>query len=56
MARIDAVSAKTGLAKSTIGRLVGQGGTFYRRLASGARVWPETAASVFQRLEDIENG
>tara|TARA_R110002049_G_scaffold60008_1_gene161849 strand:+ start:632 stop:853 length:222 start_codon:yes stop_codon:yes gene_type:complete len=53
-AAIERTSEATGLEPTTIGRMVGQGGHFYRRLCDGKRVWPETAESVLQKLIQIE--
>lgn len=52
---IERVSVETGLAPTTIGRMVGQGGHFYNRLCEGKRVWPETADSVLEKLEHIKS-
>ena len=49
-AEIEAVADDLGLAPSTIGESVGQGGRFYARLCEGKRVWPETAEVVMARL------
>jgi hypothetical protein len=43
---MEAASVVLRLSPSTIGERAGQGGRFYARLKSGARVWPETAAQV----------
>ena len=43
---IEAAAAMLGLSPSTVGERAGQGGRFYARLKSGARVWPETEAKV----------
>ncbi len=51
---IERTSEATGLEPTTIGRMVGQGGHFYRRLCEGKRVWPETAESVLEKLEQIQ--
>ena len=50
---VEAVSAETGLAPSTIGKLIGQGGNFYDRLQSPARMWPETMAQIKERLDQL---
>ena len=50
---IEAASADLGIAPSTVGERVGQGGHFYRRLKNGCRVWPETAAKVRVRLIEL---
>lgn len=39
-----------GLSPSTLGRLVGQGGDFHKRLTAGRRVWPETIEQVRQEI------
>lgn len=43
---IEQAAARLNVAPSTIGERAGQGGRFYTRLKSGARIWPETAAKV----------
>jgi hypothetical protein len=48
IAEIEAAAAMLGLSPSTVGERAGQGGRFYARLKSGARVWPETEAKVRQ--------
>jgi hypothetical protein len=52
-AEIEAVAQRLGIAPSTVGERAGQGGRFYKRLCDGKRVWPETAASVRARLQDM---
>lgn len=52
-AEIEDAARVLNLEPSTIGRQVGQGGLFYRRLENGARVWPETAADVRRRLGEM---
>jgi len=42
-----------GLAFTTLGRMVGQGGGFHARLAAGKRMWPETAEAVWNRLQAL---
>lgn len=49
-AEIEATAARLGIAPSTVGERAGQGGRFYQRLCEGKRVWPETAASVREKL------
>ena len=46
LSEIDAYCAKAGISPTTLGRLAGQGGTFYTNLRSGKRSWPETIAKV----------
>lgn len=46
-------SEATGLTMKTIGRKVGQGGQLIGRLEGGARIWPETAATIIERLKEI---
>ena len=55
ISRFDEKAAQTGLSTSTLGRLVGQGGRFYARLIEGKRVWPETAESVLEKLDQIQS-
>lgn len=50
---IERTAKATKLKPTTIGRMVGQGGHFYRRLCAGKRVWPETADAVLAQLEGI---
>lgn len=52
---IEATAQALGLAPSTVGMRVGQGGKFYERLAEGRRVWPETAAAVRERLAALRS-
>lgn len=47
---IEAAAVKLGLSPSTIGERAGQGGMFYDRIKSGARAWPETIASVREKI------
>ena len=51
----DAKSRETNLKTSTLGRMCGQGGQFYKRLSDGKRVWPETAKTVLDRLSQIQS-
>lgn len=51
--RIEEAAARLDLAPSTIGERVGQGGRFYARLCEGKRVWPETAASVSAKIDEM---
>ena len=50
---IEDAAARLGIAPSTVGERVGQGGRFYARLKAGKRVWPETEEKVMQRLEAL---
>ena len=52
-AEIEATASKLGISPSTVGERAGQGGRFYHRLCLGARVWPETADKVRQRLAEM---
>lgn len=52
--KIEAKAAALGVAPSTIGERAGQGGKFYDRLKAGCRFWPETAAKVVARLEQMD--
>lgn len=52
---IESAAAQLGLEPTTIGRLVGQGGHFYRRLCDGKRVWPETADAVRAKLAQLKS-
>jgi hypothetical protein len=52
-AQIEEAAATLGLKPSTIGERAGQGGRFYARLCSGKRVWPETAAAVVAKIEQM---
>jgi hypothetical protein len=51
---IEATAETLGIAPSTVGRRVGQGGHFYKRLQEGKRVWPDTADSVLDKLEAMK--
>lgn len=53
-AEIEAAADAMGIAPSTVGKLAGQGGNFYKRLKSGKRVWPETAASVRAAIQKMQ--
>lgn len=55
IAKIEATATILGIAPSTVGERAGQGGHFYSRLKSGARVWPETAARVLDRLAQMSS-
>jgi len=55
-AEIEAVAKILSIAPSTVGKRAGQGGQFYTRLTEGKRVWPETAAKVRKRLEEMQSG
>lgn len=50
LSEIEAAAETLSKSPSTIGRDVGQGGRFYARLKGGARVWPETADNVREKL------
>lgn len=50
---IEAAAEELGIAPSTIGQRVGQGGRFYARLKAGKRVWPETVVTVRERLRGL---
>lgn len=52
---IEATAEALGLSPSTIGERAGQGGQFYRRLCDGKRVWPDTAATVLERLKQMRS-
>ena len=52
-AEIEATASELGIAPSTVGERAGQGGRFYARLCDGARVWPETAAAVMGKLQQM---
>jgi len=56
IAALEAKARELGLSPSTIGERVGQGGRFYARLKSGARIWPETAEKVRKKLDDLSAG
>lgn len=43
---IDTFLARTGMAKSTFGRLAVNDGKFVDRIRAGSRCWPETAEKV----------
>lgn len=49
---IEKAAKEFGLDPSTIGKCAGQGGHFYRRICSGKRFWPETAAKVRRWIEE----
>ena len=50
---IEEAAEALGLSPSTVGARAGQGGTFYRRLCEGKRVWPETADAVRGRIAEL---
>ena len=50
---IEDCAAKLGIAPSTLGEKIGQGGRFYARLSRGHRVWPETAEKARKRMSDL---
>lgn len=50
---IEAAAAVLGIAPSTLGQRVGQGGRFYARLCDGHRIWPHTAEVVRSRIADM---
>ena len=52
---MEAAAAALNLSPSTLGRIAGQGGRFYKRLKDGSRVWPETAASVRRTIEELRS-
>ena len=52
---LEAAAADLGMAASTLGRLVGQGGRFHARLAAGKRVWPETAEKVRENIAALKD-
>jgi hypothetical protein len=54
-AEIEALAADLDIAPSTVGERAGQGGSFYRRLKDGKRVWPETAKKVRERLAQMRD-
>lgn len=53
IAEIEQTAARLGLEPSTVGRMAGQGGHFYKRLKDGKRVWPDTEAKVREFLDQI---
>lgn len=52
---IEQTAQKLGIAPSTVGERAGQGGRFYARLCEGKRVWPETAAAVRSKLDQMRS-
>ena len=50
---IKATADALGIAPSTVGERAGQGGRFYTRLCEGRRVWPETAAAVMKKIDEM---
>ncbi len=52
IADMEAAASILKIAPSTLGERVGQGGRFYARLCEGARVWPETADKVREKIAE----
>jgi hypothetical protein len=52
-AEVADTAAALGIAVTTLGRRLGQGGMFHARLVAGKRVWPETAAAVRKKLHEM---
>ena len=50
---IERCARLLGLAPSTVGERIGQGGRFYARLCEGKRVWPETAEKARNAMADL---
>lgn len=50
---LEEASLVLGIAPSTVGQRVGQGGRFYARLKAGKRVWPETARAVRLKIDSL---
>lgn len=52
-AELEAAAERLGISPSTVGERAGQGGQFYARMCAGKRVWPETAKSVRNRIDQM---
>lgn len=50
---IERAASTLGIAPSTLGERIGQGGQFYSRLCKGHRVWPETAEKARARISAL---